>query len=111
MTTSLIEQYKDGLEYVQNMIKLGGDVKVAEYQTRYINHVATKSVKEAIADLHLEQFATKTDINRLEKDINNLRSETTIKLNEFKVELLRWQIAIGIVIMSANFAMLKFMLH
>ena len=73
---------------------------MASYQSRYNKNYVEKTIKETIADLHLEQFATKQDIVRLEKEMMNL-----------KVELLRWQIGIGIVIMSANFALFKFMLH
>ncbi len=119
MTELLQEQYNDSLEYVKNIKTLGGDEQMAEYQIRQHQNYVHQTIKEYIADLHLEQFATKADLQhaidslRLEMkiEISNLRAETTVKLHELKVELLRWQIGIGIMIMSANFAMLKLMLH
>jgi hypothetical protein len=66
---------------------------MATYQARYNKNYVEKTIKETIADLHLEQFATKEDLQKL------------------KSELLRWQIGIAVVIMSANFALFKIMLH
>ncbi len=119
METTLQEQYNDSLEYVKNIKKLGGDEQMAEYQARQQQNYVHQTIKEYIADLHLEQFATKADLQHaidclrfeMKSEISNLRAETTVKLNELKVEMLRWQIGIGLTIMSANFAMLKLMLH
>jgi hypothetical protein len=111
---------------------------MSDFQARYNKNYVEKTIKETIADLHLDQFATKQDIARLEKemekfatkeDLNNLKTdlkheirleinavkadinETNLKLYQIKSELLRWQIGIAVVIMSANFALLKLMLH
>jgi hypothetical protein len=131
MTTILQENYNDQLEYVSNLKQLGVTEEVATYQARYNKNYIEKTIKEVIADLHLEQFATKQDILRLEKEMekfatkedlqilklelkNEIKSdinETTVKIYQMKSELLRWQIGIAIVIMSANFALFKLMLH
>jgi hypothetical protein len=100
MTAILKENYNDPLEYARNLKQLGMSEEMATYQARYNKNYVEKTIKDVIADLHLEQFATKQDILRLEKEIMSL-----------KVELLRWQIGIAIVIMSANFALFKLMLH
>lgn len=73
---------------------------MAEYQIRYHKNYVHQTIKEYIADLHLERFATK-------EDLQNVRLE----MKDMKHQLLMWQIGIGVTIMSANFAMLKFMLH
>ena len=49
--------------------------------------------------------------NELKLDIANLRTEVKSDISQVKVELLRWQIGIAVIIMSANFAVLKMMLH
>jgi hypothetical protein len=59
----------DPLNYVKNIKELGGSEKMAEYQARYSEHYINKTVKDAIMALHLERFATKEDLIRLEKDI------------------------------------------
>jgi hypothetical protein len=75
--------------------------KMSDFQIRYHKNYVHQTSKEYIADdLHLERFATK-------EDLQNVRLE----MKDMKHQLLMWQIGIGITIMSANFAMLKFMLH
>ncbi len=87
------EDYNDPLEYVHNLKQLGASEEMATYQARYNKNYVEKTIKETIADLHLEQFATKEDLQKL------------------KSELLKWQVGIGVMIMSANFALFKLMLH
>ena len=137
MAALLQEEYYDTLEYVCNIQQLGGDIKMAEYQARYQQNYVHNTIKEYIAHLKLERFATKEDLqlvrnelkleinevrNELKLDIANLRTEvkseiaelrTEVKsdISQVKVELLRWQIGIAVIIMSANFALLKIMLH
>ncbi len=100
----LQENYNDQLEYVHNLKQLGMSEAMATYQARYNKHYVEKTLKETIADLHLEQFATKDDLLHLEKRLEK-------EMMNLKVELLRWQIGIGVMIMSANFALFKFMIH
>ena len=132
MVAILKEQYQDALECVKTIEQYGGDQKMAEFQVRDYEDYTNKSIKSAIADLHLERFATKEDMNNvkteLKADIENLRHETRADIenlhHETKLEiqsvrfdmkamehrLLLWQFGIGITIMGANFAMLKFFL-
>ena len=131
MAAVLQENYNDPLEYARNLKQLGMSEEMATYQARYNKNYVEKTIKETIADLHLEQFATKQDLlqleSRLEKEmekfatkedlqilkieLKNEINETTLKIYQMKSELLRWQIGIAVVIMSANFAILKMMLH
>jgi hypothetical protein len=104
MAAILKEDYNDPLEYARNLKQLGMSEEMATYQARYNKNYVEKTIKETIADLHLEQFATKDDLLHLEKRLEK-------EMVNLKVELLRWQIGIGIMIMSANFALFKFMLH
>jgi hypothetical protein len=121
MVAILKEQYQDALEYVKTIEQYGGDQKMAEFQARYYEEYTNKSIKSAIADLHLERFATKEDMNNvkteLKADIENLRHETKLEIQAVRFDmkamenrLLLWQFGIGITIMGANFAMLKFFL-
>ncbi len=61
----------DPLTYIKNIKELGGNEQVAEYQAHYNEYYVNKTIKEAIADLHLERFATKEDLLRLEKDLRH----------------------------------------
>jgi hypothetical protein len=63
--------------------------------------------------LNLERFATKEDVLQLEKRIEKEMEKFATKedLQRLKIELLRWQMGIGIMIMSANFALFKLMVH
>ncbi len=143
MVAILQEQYQDALEYVKTIEQYGGDQKMAEFQVRYYEEYTNKSIKAAIANLHLERFATKEDLQNvkteLKADIENLRHETKADIENLRHEtkadienlrhdtkleiqsvrfdmkamehrLLLWQFGIGITIMGANFAMLKFFL-
>ena len=109
MATVLQENYNDPLEYVKNIKQFGGNEKMAEYTARYIHH----SIDDTIAKLNLERFATKEDVLQLEKRIEKEMEKFATKedLQRLKIELLRWQIGIGIMIMSANFALFKLMVH
>lgn len=121
MVAILKEQYKDALEYVKTIEQYGGDQKMAEFQVRYYEEYTNKSIKAAIADLNLERFATKEDLQNvkteLKVDIENLRHDTKLEIQSVRFDmkamehrLLLWQFGIGITIMGANFAMLKFFL-
>ena len=120
MAAVLQENYNDPLEYMHNLKHLGMTEEMATYQARYNKNYVEKTMKETIADLHLEQFATKQDIARLEREMEKfatkedlLRLEARLEkeIGHLKSELLRWQIGISVMIMSANFALFKFMLH
>ena len=135
MAAILKEDYNDPLEYARNLKQLGMSEEMATYQARYNKNYVEKTIKETIADLHLEQFATKDDLLHLEKrlekemekemekfatkedlqilklELKNEINHTTVKIYQMKSELLRWQIGIAVVIMSANFALFKIMLH
>jgi hypothetical protein len=100
MAAILKEDYNDPLEYARNLKQLGMSEEMATYQARYNKNYVEKTIKETIADLHLERFATKEDVQKVR-----------VELQLIKSELLRWQIGIGIAIMSANFALFKFMIH
>jgi hypothetical protein len=69
MTNNNYNECYDPLNYVKNIKELGGNEQMAEYQARYSEHYVNKTVKEAIMSLHLEKFATKEDLLRLEKDL------------------------------------------
>ena len=88
MTNKLTEQHNDSLEYVQNMVNFGGNIQMAEYQARYIGKYVDKSVKEAIADLHLERFATKEDLNNAITSVEH-RLEMKITKVEHDLEKLK----------------------
>ena len=109
MAVVLQENYNDPLEYMRNLKQLGMSEDMASYQARYNKNYVEKTIKETIADLHLEQFATKQDIVRLEKEMEKFATKED--LQRLKIELLRWQIGIGVMIMSANFALFKLMVH
>ena len=131
MAAILKEEYNDPLEYVRNLKQLGMSEEMATYHARYNKNYVEKTIKETIADLHLEQFATNDDLLHLEKrlekemekfatkedlqilklELKNEINHTTVKIYQMKSELLRWQIGIAVVIMSANFALFKIMLH
>ncbi len=130
MATVLQEDHQDALEYVQTIKQLGGDEKMAKYQVRYHEQYVHQTIKEYIADLKLERFATKDDIIELRHEISSLRQETNAKIESLRQEtkadiallrsetkaemkamehrLLIWQISIAIAVMSANFATIKF---
>jgi len=54
---------------------------MAEYTARYNENYVNKTVKEYIADLHLERFATKDDINRLDHKIDMVEQRLDAKIN------------------------------
>ena len=80
MTTLLKEIYIDGLEYVQNLKKLGGNEKMAEYQTRYINQSTEAAIDRAIEKLNLERFATREDLRKVEHDLEKFKISIESKL-------------------------------
>lgn len=101
MATKLQESYNDSLEYVKNIIALGGNRDMAEYTTRYINHSIEAAIDRAIEKLNPSQFATKLDIQ-----------DVRLEMKSMEHQLLKWQIGIAVAIistnLSVNFAMLKF---
>ncbi len=101
MAATLQNKNYDPLEYVENMKKLGGDEKMATYQARYTEEYVHQTIKEYIADLHLEQFATKQDL--------------THAISELKYSLLLWIITISVAGFSTTigvtYFMMKFMLE
>ncbi len=113
MVAILQENYNDPLEYARNLKQLGMSEEMATYQARYNKNYVEKTIKETIADLHLEQFATKQDVLQLEKRLEKEMEKFATKedLQRVKIELLKWQVGIGVMIMSANFALFKLMLH
>lgn len=69
MTNRNNNEHYAPLTYIKNIKKLGGNEQVAEDQAHYNEYYVNKTIKEAIADLHLERFATKEDLLRLEKGL------------------------------------------
>ncbi len=115
MAEQLQTDHNDPLEYVKNIKKIGGEEIMAEYQVRYTEHYVNKTLKETIADLHLELFVTKDDILKLEKEISDLRKDTCKDIAELKYSLLLWIFTISSVGFSTTigvtYFMLKFMLE
>ena len=110
MATQLQEHHNDLLEYMQNIKKFGGDEAMAEYQVRYHKRYVHQTIKEYIADLHLEKFATKEDLQNTKIELKSEIQQVRLEMKDMKHQLLMWQIGIGVTIMSANFAILKMML-
>ena len=86
------KQYFDNLEYVNTIVKYGGNKSIAEFQVRYHQWYVHQTVKEYIADLHLEQFATKHD------------------LSELKYSLLLWIFSISVAGFSTTIGVTYFMI-
>jgi hypothetical protein len=84
MTTKLQESYNDQLEYVSNLKQLGMSEEVATYQARYNKNYVEKTIKDVIADLHLERFATKQDVlqleRRLEKEMEKFATKEDLQI-------------------------------
>lgn len=60
---------------------------MAEYTARYNENYVNKTVKEYITDLHLERFATKDDINRLDHKIDMVEQRLDAKINAVEQKL------------------------
>jgi hypothetical protein len=80
MSAVINKHQYDALDYVRQIKKFGGDEKMAEYQTRYINHSIESAIDRAIEKLNLSQFATKSDITKLENDIKHLEARLELKM-------------------------------
>ncbi len=140
MGLMLQDIYNDQLEYVSNLKQLGASEEMATYQVRYYRSTTEKTIKEVIRDLHLEQFATKQDIARLEiatkqdiarleiatkQDIARLEKEiirlekenkeefASIRtdMHKMKFTLLIWQIGIGIASVTTMYTIMSSMIN
>jgi hypothetical protein len=107
VATILQENYNDSLEYVHNLKRLGMSEEMATYQTRYSKNYVEKTIKEVIADLHLEQFATKQDIKDVKQGIDSLRQETKVEISKMKFTLLTWQIGIGVASVTTMYTIMS----